>query len=175
MADQINLLNGTPSDYWSKVAEGIHRKKKESKLEYNREYRKTDKYKKQKKKYDKRSYNKQDKEKRSSRDKSKLYGITQEDLKGKYADQNGRCKLCGVSKPLYAKRSSSETSLHVDHCHKTNKVRDLICSRCNLMVGLLETRFEDIIECIKYISRHKRNNLSKTELNMLDHLAKLVK
>ena len=56
------------------------------------------------------------------------YGITQEDYEKKMKEQNGICAICdGASK-----------SLVVDHNHKTGRVRGLLCTRCNLMLGYLE-------------------------------------
>lgn len=58
----------------------------------------------------------------------KRYGITVEQYDSMLAEQNGRCPLCG-DKP---KR------LFVDHCHKTNEVRGLLCSNCNTVLGMVK-------------------------------------
>lgn len=44
--------------------------------------------------------------------------------------QNHRCAICG------GERTGPGTRLHIDHCHKTGKVRGLLCSKCNTVIGL---------------------------------------
>lgn len=43
-------------------------------------------------------------------------------------EQKGVCKLCG-------KVNKDGRELSVDHCHKTGKIRWLLCFRCNLLFG----------------------------------------
>jgi len=38
----------------------------------------------------------------------------------------GRCECCGLE---------GETSLHLDHCHVTGKLRGFICRSCNIAIG----------------------------------------
>jgi hypothetical protein len=48
------------------------------------------------------------------------------------AVQGGVCKIC--SRPPRDKKKR----LHVDHCHKTGKIRGLLCLHCNVMIGKAE-------------------------------------
>ncbi|WP_260988062.1 endonuclease VII domain-containing protein [Streptomyces sp. CFMR 7] len=50
------------------------------------------------------------------------YGLTAEDYAKLLAYQGGRCAIC---------RETRRTNLAVDHCHKTEAVRGLLCARCN--------------------------------------------
>ena len=59
------------------------------------------------------------------------YGITPEQLSILYANQNGKCYLCGVRKDMLGK---GQNRLHVDHDHETNMVRGLLCNTCNTIV-----------------------------------------
>lgn len=52
-----------------------------------------------------------------------VYGITPEQYDMMLTAQGGKCKICGGSP-----RSSR---LHVDHDHKTGRVRGLLCWWCN--------------------------------------------
>lgn len=54
------------------------------------------------------------------------YGITIEDEIRMLAEQDYACSVCA--------ESISETH-HVDHCHRTGKVRALLCGRCNVALG----------------------------------------
>lgn len=56
--------------------------------------------------------------------------ITEEEYQELSKHQNGQCAVCGYMPP-FPKR------LHVDHCHRTGGVRGLLCSKCNLGLGLL--------------------------------------
>jgi len=41
--------------------------------------------------------------------------------------------------------------LSVDHCHNTNKVRGLLCSRCNTALGLLKDDENTILNALMYV------------------------
>lgn len=56
------------------------------------------------------------------------YGITQERYDEIYRQQNGRCAIC--------KEEREEKNFAIDHDHVTQKVRGLLCSSCNLGLGL---------------------------------------
>ena len=55
------------------------------------------------------------------------YGLEPDDVARKVAKQKGRCKVC---------RTSISVKSPVDHDHKLNVVRGLLCNNCNLMIGL---------------------------------------
>lgn len=57
------------------------------------------------------------------------YGITLIQYNEMFSTQNGCCKICGIHQSQLAK------ALHVDHDHKTNKIRGLLCKKCNSLLG----------------------------------------
>ncbi len=63
--------------------------------------------------------------------------------------QENKCAICKSTDP---KRKNS-LRFFVDHDHKTNKVRGLLCHRCNLAVGWMEDQVT-IVEAVKeYLTR----------------------
>lgn len=56
----------------------------------------------------------------------RTYGITLEDYRVIAAHQGGVCAVCG--------RPPKTRALHVDHDHKTKRVRGLLCFQCNALV-----------------------------------------
>jgi hypothetical protein len=60
------------------------------------------------------------------------YGITQDDYVKMLQAQGNRCAICGNENP------NKRYRLHVDHDHRTNKVRQLLCSSCNPKLGVVE-------------------------------------
>lgn len=74
------------------------------------------------------------------------YGITLKQYDEMAADQNGLCKLCNrVSLNHWG------TELCVDHCHKTGKVRGLLCDKCNKGLGQFEDNIETLQKAIEYL------------------------
>lgn len=56
------------------------------------------------------------------------YGLTKEQFHALEAAQDHRCAICG-----------KDARLVVDHCHKTGRVRGLLCTRCNTALHHLES------------------------------------
>ena len=57
------------------------------------------------------------------------YNLSYEDWLKMWENQDGKCIICGKS---FSKPSNACT----DHNHKTGKVRGLLCTKCNLGIGL---------------------------------------
>jgi len=57
-----------------------------------------------------------------------LYGITPNDYNQLFQQQNGCCAICGKHQSKLKRR------LDVDHDHKTDKVRGLLCNYCNKII-----------------------------------------
>lgn len=52
--------------------------------------------------------------------------------------QRGRCSICGQDERLFKRQSREMGGLHQDHCHLTGKLRALLCSRCNQVLGRVQ-------------------------------------
>jgi hypothetical protein len=72
----------------------------------------------------------------------RTYGITAEKLRELKEKQNGYCAICNKRKKLY-----------VDHCHRTNIVRGLICHKCNIAIGMVEDNTTVLDKAINYIKQ----------------------
>lgn len=48
-----------------------------------------------------------------------------------------------------------KTSLVIDHNHKTGKVRDIICQRCNLLIGYIESKPKVLDKVLEYLKIHE--------------------
>lgn len=77
----------------------------------------------------------------------KEYGLSQIEVAKMLANQNFECEICKVN---------IKTKYHIDHCHKTGKVRSLLCSRCNQAIGLLDEDQSKIQNAADYIKRFAR-------------------
>lgn len=63
---------------------------------------------------------------------AKKFGMTPEQFVAMYDAQSGACAICGTSE------KKLKTKLSIDHCHKTNRVRGLLCGDCNRAIGLMK-------------------------------------
>ncbi len=66
------------------------------------------------------------------------YKIKEDDLKEMFRDT--QCKICG-----------SKIGLVVDHCHTTNKVRGILCQKCNSGLGFFKDNIDSLNNAIKYL------------------------
>jgi hypothetical protein len=73
------------------------------------------------------------------------YGLSQTRYEQMVIEQGGRCAICkGV--PTHP--------LQVDHCHRTGKIRELLCSGCNAGIGRLGDDLIRVQKAVEYLSRH---------------------
>jgi len=82
-------------------------------------------------------------------DLKKKYGLTIEDYKEMIASQNGVCAICG--------HPPNSKGFSVDHKHETGKVRGLLCSKCNIVIGLLGDSPELLKAALEYLQRGSKN------------------
>lgn len=72
------------------------------------------------------------KEKERNRHYRRSYGITYTEATALLSRQGWACAIC----PAPLKSLGGNT--HVDHCHKTKKVRGILCRTCNMQIGWFE-------------------------------------
>ncbi len=75
------------------------------------------------------------------------FGLSLAEYDQMFEMQDGNCKICGL--PEINKR------LAVDHCHKTDKIRGLLCGRCNTTLGRVEENTETLWNMIEYLMKHE--------------------
>ena len=68
--------------------------------------------------------------------------------------QNFKCAICGKTETKLNPRTHQPRDLAVDHCHKTNKVRALLCSGCNLTLGHIDDNIDTLVRMIDYLKKH---------------------
>lgn len=83
------------------------------------------------------------------------YGITREQYNEMLATQNGVCAICKCEETSYDIKTQGIKSLSVDHCHKTNAVRKLLCFRCNAILGRAGDSLELLEACKTYLIEHQ--------------------
>lgn len=64
------------------------------------------------------------------------YGITLEDYQRLSSAQKGVCAICKKPERRIDPRTKVCSRLAVDHDHKRNKIRGLLCYRCNTGIGM---------------------------------------
>ena len=124
----------------------------EERKAYMKEYRQNnkDQIAKQKKGYRDRPGNKEKVQKQHLKRK---YDLTQEEYDKMLEQQNNKCVICGDYETN--KRKGEIQSLSVDHCHKTGKIRGLLCNNCNLTLGYSKEDIYRLNKCIEFIKKWK--------------------
>ncbi len=74
------------------------------------------------------------------------YGITLEEYTTKLREQFDCCAICSTAFP-----GGKKKSFFIDHNHKTNQVRGLLCRECNLMIGHAKDDPDILREAIRYL------------------------
>lgn len=73
--------------------------------------------------------------------------VTREQYYDLYNKQNGKCYCCGKHESDLPKK------LCLDHCHSTMRLRGLLCTNCNNMIGNARDNIEILQKAIEYLKQ----------------------
>lgn len=78
------------------------------------------------------------------------YDLTMDEYEKMYESQERKCQICEVEHKL-----GGFDGLYVDHCHESNKVRGLLCNKCNSSLGKFNDSIEVLKKAIEYLDKYK--------------------
>ena len=83
------------------------------------------------------------------------YRLTLEKFNDFWHNQEGKCAGCQTDL-AHPKLKEIKTGLkpEVDHCHKTGKVRGLLCRRCNDFLGKIQDDRAILLALQEYLKRN---------------------
>jgi hypothetical protein len=76
------------------------------------------------------------------------FGITFEQFEEMQIRQNHSCSICSD------KLSSDSRYVHIDHCHKTGSIREILCQKCNAALGMVRDNIDILEKAIIYLKKH---------------------
>ena len=80
----------------------------------------------------------------------RLYGITLDDYNEMLTEQKNSCAICGTTDP-----GGKHGKFMVDHSHKKNKVRGLLCKSCNIALGEFQDDIDVLQKAVLYLQKNK--------------------
>lgn len=83
-----------------------------------------------------------------------LYGLTNEKYEILKASQKSNCAIC-------QENLDDGFGTHVDHCHKTNVVRGILCRKCNLGLGHFKDNADILKSAVKYLKKYSSKSAEK--------------
>lgn len=76
----------------------------------------------------------------------KYLGVEPEQFDAMLILQDGRCEIC--NEPM--------VNACLDHDHKTGQIRDILCQRCNKLLGNATDSIEILLSAIRYLEKHTK-------------------
>ena len=86
------------------------------------------------------------------------YGLTLEDFDNMLKQQNNSCAICGTTNP----KTYYNKYLLIDHCHKTDKIRGLLCNNCNILLGKVQDNISILEKAITYLKKFQTKCSGRT-------------
>ena len=83
------------------------------------------------------------------------FNLTPDDYDNLLKRQNGRCAICGATRPGHKRRYFS-----IDHDHETGKIRGLLCGYCNPGLGHFKDDVTLLRKAVTYLENHDPVELS---------------
>lgn len=128
--------------YRKRHAERLSRERKQKRNVSNPHFKKTED-----------AYRKKNRDriaKHALQDRVRKFGITISRLEEMKEEQDNKCAICG--------NPPHRRDLHIDHDHKTGKVRALLCHFCNAGLGYFRDDVDRMYLAIEYLMKHNENS-----------------
>lgn len=84
------------------------------------------------------------------------YNLTMDEYNSLAEKQRGKCAICGKLKQQHRRKH-----LCIDHNHCTGQIRGLLCTKCNLIVGVVEENPLIFRKVTAYLSKHSRKKTKR--------------
>jgi hypothetical protein len=81
----------------------------------------------------------------------KKYGLSLEKFDEMTLEQGNACAIC--------LKDQGGTRMHVDHDHATGLVRALLCTRCNVGLGIFEDETDRILRAASYLEAYRQGEI----------------
>lgn len=89
---------------------------------------------------------------------ARKYGMAPNEFEFYWTAQMGKCFICNEQMKMpRLGRGQLLDAVAVDHDHKTNKVRGLLCGACNRGLGMFKDDVERLKSAIKYLELGVKN------------------
>lgn len=76
------------------------------------------------------------------------YGLTEQVWLQMFEAQSSRCAICLTTAP------GGNGKWSTDHCHKSDKLRSILCTGCNTALGLAKDSVPILKKMIDYLEQH---------------------
>lgn len=86
-----------------------------------------------------------------------LYSLSQDEYDQMFIDQCGVCAIC--SKEETRTRNGKTLRLCIDHDAETGQIRGLLCSRCNVAIGMMGHDPVLVSEAVNYLLKYQQGEL----------------
>lgn len=71
------------------------------------------------------------------------YGVTEDDIERMLLEQSHSCAIC--------EEKFVHLNFRIDHCHRTNRIRGLLCNHCNVSLGYFEKHADIALRSAQYL------------------------
>lgn len=79
----------------------------------------------------------------------KDYGISYDEYVDIYNRDLGKCRIC--SKTLAIEKTENLETASIDHCHKSGRIRGILCGKCNIGIGMFDENLDLLLKARDYL------------------------
>jgi len=87
------------------------------------------------------------------------FGLSADEYDQLVRSQGGCCAICGLAETSIDPQRGTVRQLSLDHNHTTGRVRELLCGRCNRVLGMLHDDLHTIDRLYAYLVLHNKKEI----------------